>query len=186
MKIVLLSLTLLSLAACSHHPPQPTRADAMPAIAQEPPVQRAPNPATSVISGPSGVKGSMVITNIGKNVHIVGEFTGLAPNSEHGVHIHENGTCDGDGFKAAGAHFNPWKTKHGGDDTKMRHAGDLGNIKADANGYAKLDVKVQTGSDIGVFGGKSVIIHAKRDDAKTDPSGNSGDRIACGLIVEKM
>ena len=186
MKLVTMSLAVFSLAACSHNPPQPTRADALPSITHEPPIPRAPNPATSDISGPGGIKGSMIITNEGKNAHIVAEFTGLSPNSQHGIHIHQNGSCDGEGFQAAGGHFNPWKTQHGGVGTKMREAGDLGNIKADTNGYAKLDLKVQTSSSIGVFGGKSVIVHERRDDLETKPSGKSGDRIACGLIVEKM
>ncbi len=189
MKFAVIALAALSLAACAHKepkPPQPVRADALPPSVGEPPIPRAPNPATSEINGPNGAHGAMVITNEGKELHIIAEFTGLPANKDLGIHIHENGSCDGEGFKAAGGHFNPWKTKHGGDHTKNRHAGDLGNLHTDAKGYAKLDVKVSQGPDVGVFGGKSVIVHGGRDDYKTQPSGNSGDRIACGLIIEKM
>ena len=188
MKLVLMTLAALSLGACASNPKPPlaTRSDALPAVTNEPPIPVAPNPSTAEVSGPHGVTGTMVFTNEGKTLHVLGEFNGLKPNTEHGIHIHENGSCEGKAFANAGSHFNPWKTKHGGENSKMRHAGDLGNLMSDDKGYAKIDERIPTGPDVGVFGGKAVILHAGRDDEKSQPAGNSGEKIACGLIKEKM
>lgn len=179
------ALLSLTMSACAHKPTQATTAEAYPPAAKEPP-ETAPRPSTAEISGPSGVKGEIAFKDEGKTIHVVGEFTGLPPNTTHGIHVHENGSCDGDKFAAAGSHYNPWKTKHGGEQTKMRHAGDLGNIVADANGVAKLDERIPSTREIGTFGGKSVIIHAGQDDEHSQPAGNSGDKIACGLIKQKL
>ena len=187
MKLVYLALFGLALGACAHNPPQASRGDESPGISttHDTP-QKLVLPSTAEINGPSGVHGDMVFTSEGKTIHVVGEFTGLPANSEHGLHVHENGSCDGEKFAGAGSHFNPWKTKHGGDHTKMRHAGDLGNITADAKGYAKLDVHISSLPNMELFGGKSVIVHAGKDDESSQPAGNSGDKIACGLIQQKM
>jgi len=185
MKTVFLILIGLTLGACAHRPPQPTTADAYPPGTQEPPAK--PEPGSNIeVSGPSGVKGNVVIKDEGKTIHVVGSFTGLAPNSVHGLHVHENGSCEGENFASAGGHFNPWKTKHGGAKSKMRHAGDLGNIVADADGNAKIDERIPSGPGLDSFGGKSLVIHARQDDEHSQPAGGSGDRIACGLIKQRM
>ena len=117
-------------------------------------------------------------------VRVVAHVNGLSPGL-HGFHIHEKGDLSDPKFQSAGPHFNPGGHKHGGPDSDMRHAGDLGNLEADAQGNAKLD---KTFKGISIKGekdgivGRSVIIHAKADDLKTDPSGESGDRIAGGVI----
>lgn len=110
---------------------------------------------------------------------------GLTPNGLHGVHIHERGDCRSSDASSAGGHFNPTGERHGGLDSEFRHAGDLGNIRADADGKVETDfevtgisLKAGTNSVIG----RSVIVHAQADDLVSQPSGNAGSRIACGLI----
>ena len=112
------------------------------------------------------------------------------PPGEHGIHFHQNAKCDGPDFKSAGPHFNPEGKKHGFESPEGHHAGDIKNITVDAQGKAELSFKtgdVDLGTDShSLFsnGGTAIVIHAKADDYKTDPSGNSGDRIACGVITK--
>ena len=114
----------------------------------------------------------------------VADIDGLAPGTEHGFHIHEKGDLSDPDLKSAGGHFNPTKEKHGGPDSEHHHAGDLGNLKADDKGHAHLEGTLMHGSLSGddSIVGRSVIIHAKADDLKSDPAGNSGARIAGGTI----
>jgi len=107
---------------------------------------------------------------------------------EHAIHFHQNAKCEAPDFKSAGPHFNPDGKKHGLDNPEGHHAGDHANFIVDANGKAKLKTEnkdVNLGSDShSLFsnGGTAIVIHEKADDQKTDPSGNSGDRIACGVV----
>lgn len=111
------------------------------------------------------------------------------PPGEHGIHFHQNPACVAPDFKSAGGHFNPDSKKHGFDSPDGHHAGDLRNFTVDSAGKAngiKLTTPDVTFSDgtrsLLRDGGTSIVVHAKPDDYKTDPSGNSGDRIACGVI----
>jgi superoxide dismutase, Cu-Zn family len=112
------------------------------------------------------------------------------PPGEHAIHFHQNPKCDAPDFKSAGPHFNPDGKKHGLENPEGHHAGDMQNFVIDANGKAdaKLednDVTLGDGAhSLFSNGGTAIVIHAKADDMKTDPSGNSGDRIACGVITK--
>ena len=133
--------------------------------------------------GDHKVKGKVTFTQKADGVEIVGEFTGLQPG-EHGFHVHEFGDCSMADGKCAGGHFNPNGGKHSSPSDPGRHAGDFGNIKADNTGkatYKMLDSMISLSGPTSIIG-RSVIVHAKADDLKTQPSGDSGDRIGCGVI----
>src|SRR5262249_32337872 len=100
-------------------------------------------------------------------------------------HVHQFGDCSATDASSAGAHFNPTNQPHAGPDAAARHEGDMGNVEADASGNAKLDYvdhQISLANDAKSAIGRSVVVHAKPDDLKTQPSGDSGARIACGVI----
>src|SRR2546423_7727690 len=130
----------------------------------------------------SQVTGTVTFTKNGDDVQVVADIQNLKPG-KHGFHVHEKGDCSAPDASSAGPHFNPTHQHHGGPATAERHVGDFGNIDADASGKAHLDWKGKlklSGEDSIV--GESVVVHEKEDDLKTDPSGNSGGRIGCGVI----
>jgi superoxide dismutase, Cu-Zn family len=142
------------------------------------------------ISNAQGAKiGTAKITATGNGVKIAVRVSQLTPG-EHGIHIHTVGKCEAPGFTSAGGHFNPTSAHHGTHNTQEPHPhlGDLMNLTVSENGKAKATflakgVTLGEGAD-SLFheGGTSLVIHAKADDLMSDPSGNSGDRIACGVI----
>lgn len=131
-----------------------------------------------------GITGKITFVEIIGGVRVTGLITGLAPLSKHGIHIHEYGDCSAADASSAGGHFNPANTPHGGQEDPVRHAGDLGNLEADLNGTASFDFvdPVLTLRGEASVIGLSVIVHQNEDDLKSQPSGNAGARIACGVI----
>jgi len=130
----------------------------------------------------SQVTGTVTFMKMGDQVHVTADITGLKPG-KHGFHIHEKGDCSAPDAASAGAHFNPTNQHHGGPTTAMHHEGDLGNVETDASGKTHLSWMGKLSlSGANSIIGKSVVVHEKEDDLKTDPSGNSGARVACGVI----
>lgn len=113
------------------------------------------------------------------------------PAGTHGFHIHENGECEGPDFESAGGHFNPTDANHGFDDPDGPHAGDLENIEVADDGTVHTEVTadmvtMETGQENSLFkeGNTALVIHSDADDYSSQPSGDAGDRIACGVIEE--
>ncbi len=133
--------------------------------------------------------GTVIVWQQGPGVALQINLHGLPPG-EHAIHFHTNAKCDAPDFKSAGAHFNPENKKHGLENPEGHHAGDMVNFTVDAKGRAKAKLEDKDASLLegnhSLFsnGGTAIVIHAKADDMKTDPSGNSGDRIACGVITK--
>src|SRR5206468_9766480 len=132
----------------------------------------------------SQVTGTETFTKVGDEVQVVADVQNLKP-SKHGIHIHEKGDCSAPDAMSAGAHFNPASNPHAGPLDKARHNGDLGNIAIGQEGKGQLEivddlVTVKPGPTSVV--GKSVIFHEQIDDLKTQPAGNSGARLGCGVI----
>jgi superoxide dismutase, Cu-Zn family len=131
--------------------------------------------------------GTLTLTDSGESIAFAGRLTGLPPG-EHGIHLHTAGQCDAPKFESAGDHWNPTNRKHGKDTPGGPHFGDLPNITVGQDGSVSVQATTSGGTlrDANAAldrDGSAVVVHAKRDDYKTQPSGNSGDRIACGVVV---
>jgi Cu-Zn family superoxide dismutase len=157
-----------ALAACQTVPEEPPRATA----------QLKPTKGNKTF-------GEATFEQVGTKVRVIVFAQGLKPNQEHGLHIHEVGDCSADDAMSAKGHFNPHGKPHGAPTVMERHAGDLPSLKANKQGRAKVDVEVDgitlTPGPASIIG-RSIIIHADPDDFRTQPTGNAGARIACGVI----
>ena len=200
MKYVSLVAIAVLVAACGR------KEDAMPTSDTPPPAGDSPSVATTTepettssaeatagagvqLSPTQGSKanGGLKIDAAGTGIKISGMVQGLAPDREFGFHFHEKGDCSAPDATSAGAHFNPGNQQHGNPQAQPHHAGDMLNVKSDAQGVAEVsidnaDVSLQTGQPNDILG-KALVLHAKPDDYKTQPSGDSGDRIACGVVA---
>jgi len=142
--------------------------------------------ATAQIEGRAGstLSGTAMFTQSAGLVRVVVDVEG-APEGIHGVHLHEKGDCSATDFTSAGGHFNPTGAPHGSPEAAQHHAGDFGNmtVGADGHGHLELDTRMLTVTpgDDSVLG-RSIVIHEKADDLTSQPSGNAGSRIGCGVV----
>lgn len=142
------------------------------------------------IRDPAGKSiGTATLTEQKDGVKVKVMVSGLAPG-KHGFHFHEKGACTPPDFKSAGEHFNPFKKHHGIDNPAGKHVGDLPNLEVKEDGTAEATL-VATGATLGKGpgsllkeGGTALVIHAGPDDYKSDPAGNAGPRVACGVVVK--
>lgn len=163
------------------------------ALAQDASPEASPVPDEVLVSltnadGDAVANASLIQTDDGVDIAVsAGEDTGLEPG-EHGIHIHETGLCEAP-FESAGGHFNPMDTSHGDIDDDDSHAGDLGNLTVEDDGTIQFEatsdkISLQEGEEMSLADqdGSALVIHAGADDLESDPSGESGDRLACGVI----
>lgn len=160
-------MTALALAGCAHLMGGPT------AVAELQPTRG------------NATTGEVRFQQRGNVVVVSGEIKGLKPNAEHGFHVHEKGDCSsGDGM-SAGGHYNPSGRPHGRHGHGEHHAGDLPSLKADGSGVAKFSFEspsISVGSGAADIVGRGLIVHRDPDDYRTQPTGNSGPRLACAVI----
>lgn len=205
-------LFLLAIAACSKsksspppaEPAQPTAeapspdtppasasqpeatAPATPAEPAAPPEPPPPKKATAELApaSKSKVKGTASFVETDGGVEVTINVEGLKAG-DHGWHVHEKGDCSAPDAKSAGEHYNPENKKHGAPDAAEHHAGDFGNLTAGKDGKATKTFTMQNvslGDGANSLVGRALIVHDKKDDLKTQPSGNAGARVACGVI----
>lgn len=161
-------------------------AEGAPVVAAAAPVA-APLRAVAKIEARSGsaVAGTATFTELGGGkVDVVVELSGLTPGP-HGLHLHEKGDCSAADGTSAGGHWNPHGKAHGGPAAAEKHAGDFGNLEAGADGKGRLQL---TWTDFALTGehgaiGRGIIVHDKADDLTTQPTGNAGARVGCGVLV---
>src|SRR6185295_4557915 len=134
----------------------------------------------------SAVHGVVTFIRAGEATLVNANLSGFKPNSTHGMHIHAIGDCSAHDATSTGEHFNPQSSRHGAPGAAEHHAGDLGNITADAVGNVYATFKITEGSfgtgDDSIIG-RGLVVHADRDDLNSQPAGNSGVRLACGSIT---
>ena len=181
MRIALASIGLVALAACSSTPSTPPPAP-------EPAPASTAQQAMAVLASASGsrVSGKLTLAPMGDGVHISGEVGGLAAGGQFGFHVHEKGDCSAVDATSAGGHFNPAASPHGRAGGPAHHAGDMDNITSGADGVAKVNVHLRGvtlgGGATNDIAGRAVIVHAAPDDYHSQPTGNAGARVACGVI----
>lgn len=136
--------------------------------------------ATVMSVSDSDVSGTVTFSQAEEGVMVQGEFEGLEPGN-HGFHIHEFGDCSADDGTSAGGHFSPADNEHGAPTDGSRHMGDLGNLEANDEGVATVEY-IDSTIDLKKILGRGIIIHAGEDDLESQPTGDAGGRVACGVI----
>lgn len=144
------------------------------------------SPTASLRDSAGNDLGAVTLTEAGEGIMIAGRLTGLPPG-EHGIHLHTTGRCDAPAFESAGDHWNPTGARHGTKAPGGPHLGDLANLSVAKDSSATAQATTPVGTLRGENAlldadGAAVVVHAKPDDYRTQPSGNSGDRIACGTV----
>ncbi len=180
--VLLATVTAVALTACGSHP-KPAEQPAAP-TATSTAKQGIVNLASA--SG-SLVSGKITLAPMADGVHLTGEVGGLPANSTHGFHVHEKGDCSAVDASSAGPHFNPTGSAHGKAGGGAHHAGDMDNVVANAEGVARINVHL-TGVTLGGgapndIAGRALIVHGSPDDYTSQPAGNAGARVACGIIT---
>ena len=190
-----LAPAILALAACGPSTEPTTDADVTtPPVAPVTPSEVAGTaameaPIASAMLEPTEgneTRGELRFEAANGHVRVTGQVTGLTPGAEHGFHVHETGDCSAPDATSAGGHFNPGDSAHGRAGQGEHHVGDSDNLVANDEGVAEVDRELH-GATIGDGAasdivGKGVIVHADADDYVTQPTGNAGDRLACGVI----
>lgn len=176
-------VSIVVLAACTTTAPapEPPPPPAATSTAQE---------ARANLASASGslVSGSVTLVPMGDGVHLTGTVGGFAANSQHGIHVHEKGDCSAADASSAGGHFNPTGDPHGRASREApHHAGDMDNLVADGEGVAQVNIHMHGvtlgGGAANDIAGKALVVHAAPDDYASQPSGNSGARVACAVIT---
>jgi superoxide dismutase, Cu-Zn family len=181
--VVMASLVAAVAAAQMGAAPSPT-----PAASPAPAAKATTGPVTRAVAmlhpaKDGKVEGTLTFAKAATGLKVTGRISGL-PSGTHGFHIHEFGDCSAADFSSAGGHYNPTGHQHAGPSEARRHIGDMGNIEAGADGVATVDYtdpRLRLEGAHGVLG-RGVIVHANPDDFKTQPTGNAGGRVACGVI----
>ena len=138
-------------------------------------------PSIALVNGAGAVTGAVQAEPRAGGTYLRIAVQGLTPG-DHGLHLHSVGRCDGPAFTTAGAHWNPAGRQHGHLNPDGAHAGDLPNLTVSTNGHGAINF-LATGGPLADADGTSLVVHAGPDDYRTDPSGNSGDRIACAVLA---
>lgn len=182
MAFAVLATTLV--AGCSSTPPAPKAAEpAEPAASQS-----TASHAQANLAGASGslVSGRIELMPMGDGVHLTGTIGGLQPNSVHGIHVHEKGDCSAADASSAGGHFNPTGSAHGRAGSATHHAGDMDNVVAGADGTVAVNIHLPGvtlgGGAANDIADRAIVVHGNADDYTSQPAGNSGPRVACGVI----
>ena len=172
------------LAGCGNDPQDSTAAPEA-QTAQAPAADMPPMTATATLKTADGKDaGTVTATEREDGIAIAVSATAMSAG-EHGIHIHMTGKCEGPKFESAGGHWNPTGAKHGLSNPQGQHHGDMPNLTVASDGTGKLDYVIRE-AQIGEMmdaDGAALVIHAKVDDQMTDPSGDSGDRMACGVFT---
>lgn len=173
--------TAVALAGCAAPAPKDEAADV-------PAARSTAQSGQANLASASGslVSGRVALVPMADGVHLTGTLGGFLPNSTHAIHVHEKGDCSAVDASSAGGHFNPTASAHGRASAPVHHAGDMDNLVAGADGTAQLDIHLRGvtlgGNAANDIAGRSIVVHAAADDYTSQPAGNSGARVACGVI----
>lgn len=184
----LLIAGLTTIAACGGREAADMATDDAALVAQTTPPPLDPIAHVALVpTAGNTASGMLMLTERPNGVAIVGNISGLRPDSELAFHVHEVGDCSAPDAASAGEHFNPTDAPHGDPDSEDSHLGDLPNIEVNEEGVADVDVVVDdaslTGPDERSLLNRAIVVHASADDYQTQPSGGAGARIACGVIA---
>lgn len=148
----------------------------------------APTASTKLSAGDGAARGTAMVTQAADGLHVVVKARGLTPGM-HAVHIHTTGLCTGPDFTSAGGHWNPTARKHGKDNPAGMHMGDMPNMTVGPDGTGAIEYHIAGGAisegatPLLDADGAAVVIHAQADDNMSDPAGNAGGRVACGVLA---